>query len=280
MEPLEQLNQATDRIKAGNLSYRIDSQGIVQLRELEELARSFNSMAERLEALDQAKRDFLMMISHEIKNPMAALKEGLSLLTAPEKENRKLSPEAHKRCVSACQIASKRLEYMINNLLSLSRSETGMFKFDLTQQNFVLAVQSSVAEVRPLADKKGMQIQVSCPENIRISFDREAMVQALVNLLLNAIKYGSENSTIEVQVSAEPAHGVEVSVTNIGKVIAPSELTRVFDRFYRGQNSGSQQGMGIGLHVVKKVVEAHKGFVSALSEAGRTQMIVNLPGEL
>src|SRR6185437_3662871 len=120
-------------------------------------------------------------------------------------------------------------------------------------------VQSSVAEVRPIAEKKGIQIRVTSPESLVFSFNWEGMVQAFVNLLLNAIKYGTENSQIEVdvQTTENPDRFVQISVTNSGKEIAPAELSKVFDQFYRGKNSGKQQGMGIGLHVVKRVVEAH-----------------------
>ncbi len=128
---------------------------------------------------------------------------------------------------------------MINNLLSLSRSETGMFKFEVTQQNLDVAIQHPVTEVRPIADKKNIEIRVSCPENFRIAINQEAMVQALVNLLLNAIKYGSENSVIDVAVRVleDSRRPVELTVTNFGKEISSSELSKVFERFYRGQNS-------------------------------------------
>lgn len=273
VDPIEALNQATKRIRSGDFSFRVDYRGVT---ELQDLAVSFNSMAERLESLDQAEQNFLAMISHEIKNPIAALKEGLNLLASPEKS---LAVDVQKRCTSACLIASKRLEYMINNLLSLSRSEGGMFNYEFSRHNFETVVQSSVAEVRPIAEKKGIQFRVLCPDNLVFAFNLEGMVQAFVNLLLNAIKYGSENSTIDVVVrrADDPEQSVRISISNSGKEIAPAELTKIFDQFYRGKNSGKQQGMGIGLHVVKRVVEAHRGLVSALSESGRTEMVVKLP---
>jgi signal transduction histidine kinase len=273
MEPFLNLSRATTRIKCGDLSSRIESHGIT---ELQDLATSFNAMAERLESLDQAKRDFLALISHELKNPIAALKEGLGLLSSTEKS---LSAGAQKRCISACLIASKRLEYMINNLLNLSRAEAGMFDFEFAVHNVALAVKSSVEEVRPIAEKKNIQIRVISPNILEIPFNWEGMVQALVNLLLNAIKYGTGNSVIDVTVEEghAPDSFIQISVANAGKEIGAKEINKVFERFYRGENSSQQQGMGVGLHVVKQVVEAHKGVVSALSESGRTKMVIQLP---
>jgi signal transduction histidine kinase len=275
LEPLRNLSGATTRIKEGDLTVRMGSCGIA---ELQSLSSSFNSMAERLETLDQAKRDFLAMISHELKNPIAALKEGLSLLSS--KENA-LSENARNRCLSACLISSKRLEYMINNLLNSSKADSGLFEFEFAVHNVCKAVQRSVEEIRPLAEKKNIRIKVTGPEVLEFSFDWEGMIQALVNLLLNAIKYGDQNSEVEVKIIVQketaPGSFIQISVENAGQEIGKAELDRVFERFYRGENSARQQGMGVGLHVVKQVVEAHSGVISALSQSGRTQMVIQLP---
>jgi signal transduction histidine kinase len=272
MQPLRALEETTAKLREGQLSTRMSEQGVTELREL---AIDFNSMAERLEALDRAKNEFLAMISHEIKNPMAALKEGLGLLAASDE--RKLPPESQRRCVSACVIASKRLEFMINNLLNLSRSESGLFQYEFSRRDLCAAVQAAIDEVRPIAEKRSMSIRLQAPESLTASFHWDGIVQAFVNLLLNAIKYGSEGSSIEVAIRGADTEGIQVSVANSGKEIAPEELQNIFDRFYRGTNSLKQQGMGVGLHVVKRVIEAHRGAVSARSESGNTRMLIELP---
>ncbi len=311
IEPLGSLEKATAQIKSGDLHFRLPDQHGV--RELNELSRAFNSMAARLESLDRAKTEFLETISHEIKNPLAALKEGLSLLSHQDT----LSESARKKGFSACLIASKRVELMINNLLNLSREEKGLFDFDLSLKNLPSAIQTAIDEVRPMAEKKGMQIQLHAPSELRASFNWDGMVQVLENLFLNAIKYGQEGTLIEVEafstsrpiandlklenqlenkkemvildgelISAESAESrrtkvphVEVSVTNQGKNIALSETIKIFDRFYRGSNSSRQQGLGIGLHVVKQIIEAHHGTVKAFSDAGKTKFSFWIPGE-
>ncbi|HLD99516.1 MAG TPA: HAMP domain-containing sensor histidine kinase [Bdellovibrionota bacterium] len=273
IRPLRHLRDATTRIREGDLSCRMRAEGLTELREI---AQDFNSMAARLESLDQAKNEFLATISHEIRNPMAALKEGLNLLSS---EERKLSTESQKKCLSACLIASKRLEFMINNLLNLSKTGSGIFEADFSNRNLSSAIQTAVDEVRPLAEKKSIALRLVAPETVLAFFHWDGVVQAFVNLLLNAIKYGLEGSLIEVSVgvSESTGAGVQVDVTNSGVDIARDELSKIFDRFYRGANSVKQQGMGIGLHVVKKVVEAHRGDVNVSSESGKTIFRVRLP---
>jgi signal transduction histidine kinase len=239
-------------------------------------------MAERLEHLDSAKTEFLATISHEIKNPLAALKEGMNLLAS---QGDSMLPHARSKAFSACLIASKRLESMINNLLNPSRMEMGLFDFDLTPKDLTAAIQTAMDEVRPLAQKKGMAIEYSGGEGILAAFNWDGMVQVFENLLLNAIKYGNENTTIEIRAAlksrtiekAELPH-LELAVINDGRAIPEAELAQVFERFYRGANSKLQQGMGLGLHVVKRIVEAHHGGISAACEAGKTRFELWIPG--
>ena len=271
LSPLGLLNEATLKIKNGNLSHRLDSdRGVSELREV---SNQFNQMAKQLESLDNAKKEFLQTISHEIKNPLAALKEGLSLLST---QGESLTPQIRKRGFSACLIASKRVETMINNLLSLSRSEKGLFDFDLDFENMSSAIQTAIDEVRPLADKKGMQIQLRSSPTLEAAFNWNGIVQVFENLLLNAIKYGQENSIIEIEATTTEKD-IQVRVINSGKNITSSENGRIFERFYRASNSNSQQGLGIGLHVVKQIVEAHHGKVEASSELGRTRLSFWIP---
>jgi signal transduction histidine kinase len=280
LRPLKRLTRATDETSKGNLSYRIPAEGVgifkfVELTELSELIRSYNSMASRLEGLDRAKSEFLQTVSHEIKNPLTALKEGMHLL-ANQGEN--LNAMSRQKTFNACLIAAKRLELMINNLLRLSRGETDLYQLEIRLGCVNKAVQAAVDEVRPLFERKKMRIELDMPENTQAAFNWDGMVQVFVNLLLNAIKYGQEGSTIRIRLDVDSQ--IEISITNTGKTIAASELVRIFERFYRGSNSNQTQGLGIGLHVVKQIIRAHQGDVSASSSAGLTQLRLRIPAPL
>jgi signal transduction histidine kinase len=278
IRPLRLLTEATARVRGGDLAHRLPRvHGVAELRDL---ADSFNSMAARLESLDRAKGEFLATISHEIKNPLAALKEGLSLIVS---HGESLPVTSRAKAGAACLIASKRLETMINNLLSHSKMETGLYRFDFTPKNLAGAIQIALDEVRPLAERRGMQIHYVGPSELQASFNWDGMVQVFENLLMNAIKYGEPSTAIEITARAALAGGtpipqISVAVLNSGGTIADVDLGRVFERFYRGSNSGQQQGMGLGLHVVRKIIEAHRGAVTAESANGRTRFELRIPG--
>lgn len=289
VRPMNTLKDATQRVGSGELSCRISTHS--GLQELRDLARSFNSMAEKLQKLDQAKTEFLATISHEIKNPLAALKEGLNLLST---RNETLSPAARAKGFAACLIASKRLESMINNLLQNSRMEAGFFRQDMRFKDLHLAVQTAMDEVRPMAEKRQIRFEF-LPESqsMMATFSSDGMIQVFENLFLNAIKYGLENSVIDVKASrtrrpaqnkGEPIPQVLIEISNTGPTIDDSELKRIFERFYRGSNLGNPSsgtlipsGMGLGLHVVKTIIEAHHGEISVASAKGRTTFRIFLP---
>jgi signal transduction histidine kinase len=289
IKPLTALKDATQRVGSGELSCRISTGS--GLQELRDLSRSFNSMAEKLQRLDQAKTEFLATISHEIKNPLAALKEGLNLLST---HNEALSPAARTRGFAACLIASKRLESMINNLLQNSRMEAGFFRQDMRFKDLHVPLQTAMDEVRPMAEKRQIRFDFS-PESgsLMATFSSDGMTQVFENLFLNAIKYGAENSSIEIRASrtrrpvqnkGDPIPQILIEISNSGATIDESEFRRIFERFYRGSNLGTggsgahvPSGMGLGLHVVKTIIEAHHGEISVHSGKGRTTFRIHLP---
>jgi signal transduction histidine kinase len=275
IEPIRRVNDATFRIHSGDLTTRVSLKtGVAELRNT---ARSFNEMAEQLETLDQAKKDFLATISHEIKNPLAALKEGLGVLAY---HGESLSSESRAKGFSACLIASKRLETMINNLLRVSRGEAGWHQVDGTTRNLNQAIGMAIEEIRPLSEKKGMAVLLDAPEDLTAAFNWDGMIQVFENLLLNAVKYGQEKTPIQIHAArgSRPVMGrgesiphVEISVSNQGLAIPESERKRIFERFYRGSNAMANSGLGIGLHVVRRVIEAHHGEIVAECDGARTR---------
>jgi signal transduction histidine kinase len=200
-------------------------------------------------------------------------------------QGEQLLPHARSRAFSACVIAAKRLESMINNLLNQSRLENGLYDFNLTPKDLTTVIHTAIEEVRPLAQRKRMTIEYRGDAEILAAFNWDGMLQVLENLLLNAIKYGNEDSVIDVHASmkrrphekAELPH-LELAVINEGRPISETDLSQVFDRFFRGSNSSQQQGMGLGLHVVRRIVEAHHGGIRAASEEGKTRFALWIPG--
>jgi len=282
IRPVEALKEATQKIRGGDLSYRIPREtGESGAREFCELSASFNAMAEKLEQLDEAKSEFLTTISHEFKNPLAALKEGLALLST---RGEFLSAESRAKTFAACTIASKRLESMMMNLLCHSRMEKGLYQFDLSRKDFASVIRVAMDEIAPVAAKKSMTVSYRGLDSLLGAFNWDGMIQVMENLILNAIKYGREGTEIgiftEVRTDLDSVPIAEIRVLNIsdrGDQLAEADLESLFDRFYRGNNSAQKQGLGLGLHVVKRIVQAHLGSVSVDRMGDQTEFKIHIP---
>lgn len=276
LKPLECLKEAANRIRDGELSYRVEKFG--GFEELRSLRREFNAMAAKIEELDSMKSDFLSTVSHELKTPLTAIKEGLSLLT--EKQG-SLPVHVQSRTLEICTQSVKRLETMIQNLLNHARMESGFYSFDERTKNFVSVVESAIQGIRPIAERRKQVIELSVEtDNHLAAFSTEGITHAVENLLFNAVKYGDNAHPIRVRVSrldAKPVPQLEVRVTNHGKGLLPSELKQVFERFFRASNADGQKGVGLGLSVVRRIVEAHHGTVAAESNDGVTTFYFRIP---
>ncbi|MEW6057393.1 MAG: HAMP domain-containing sensor histidine kinase [Bdellovibrionota bacterium] len=276
LKPIESIKRAAKRIREGELSYRIENfRGVEELTSLRE---EFNTMAARLEELDRMKGDFVSTVSHELRTPLTALKEGLTLLSEKQQS---LPSNVSERTLEICNQATKRLEMMIQNLLNHAKMESGFYSFDERPKNLISVLEAAIHGVKPIAERRGMIIDLlSQSSKIDAAFSTEGITHVIENLLLNAIKYGDNMRPIVVEVKRHetvPVPQLEVSVTNHGRGLLPNELTQVFERFFRASNAQGQQGVGLGLSVVKRIIEAHHGTVSAESAEGVTVFRLKMP---
>lgn len=276
LKPLDAIKIAARRIREGELSYRIDR--FNGFAELGELRREFNAMAAKLEELDRMKSDFLSTVSHELRTPLTAVKEGLHFLI---ERHASMPTHVRDRTLEVCGQSTKRLETMIQNLLNHAKMESGFYSFDERPKDFLAVIETSVQGVKPIAERRGIAIEIKVSTGSHLaSFSTEGITHALENLLLNAIKYGDSAHPILVELSridANPVAQLEVRVTNHGKGLLPSELKLVFERFFRASNADGQKGVGLGLSVVKRIIEAHHGTVAAESEADVTTFWFRIP---
>jgi signal transduction histidine kinase len=142
-------------------------------------------------------------------------------------------------------------------------------------------VEAALQGVRPIADRRGMHIELRMQAKQPLAaFSTEGITHVLENLLFNAVKYGDASEPIVVEVKrlpGEPVAQLEVRVINRGKGLLPAELKQVFERFFRASNADGQKGVGLGLSVVKRIIEAHHGTVWAESEGGVTTFAFRIP---
>lgn len=227
--------------------------GILLIRSVIQEVRS----NEELTKLDQAKSEFISIASHQLRAPLTAIKGYISLLiegsfgAVPEKAREPL-----RRTFSSAQ----KLVSLVSDLLNLSRIESGKIKYEFGEVVLVDAINDAVKELETIAEKAGIGIEFF-PENsnIKIRGDKSKLHEVFINLLDNAIKY-SKGGAIKIE-SKGSSEKVLVSIADNGIGINPNEISKLFSKFGRTEESQKlrPEGMGIGLYFVKRIVEDHKG---------------------
>jgi two-component system sensor histidine kinase BaeS len=281
--PIRRLTGAARELSEGHLETRVAPPS--SSREMGELTTAFNSMAERVQASIEyirrdrdRSRDFLADVSHELKTPIAALRTFNELLDGQVKD-----PATQREFLEQSRQQIERLDWLAANLLELSKLESGLVLLDLRPDDLRAVVESAIQQAHAAADRKGVKIVSNLPDDpIRQPHDPQRMGQVIGNLLGNAIKFTPRGG--EVRVTLEPTtDGAELRVADTGVGIKAAELPYVFDRFYRGAQAHESRatGSGLGLSIVRSIVEMHSGRVAISSTPGKgTQVTVDLPREV
>jgi two-component system phosphate regulon sensor histidine kinase PhoR len=237
--------------------------------EVDELSAQFNVMADRLsgtlrmlEADRDRLREFVADVSHELRTPIAALRMYIEL-QSDDRVDEATRAEFLER--STEQIG--RLEWLSTNLLDLSRIDAGIFPLDIREGDVRDPIQAVVQALSEVAVERDIALESFVPaEPVELRFDRERIVQLLTNLIGNALKFTQRGGTVSVRLS-ETDTDVVIEVRDTGAGIPADELPRVFERFYRGTNTGDARasGSGLGLAIVRSIVEMHGGAIDVRS---------------
>ncbi|MGP1675205.1 MAG: HAMP domain-containing sensor histidine kinase [Candidatus Limnocylindrales bacterium] len=284
--PLRQLTDASRALAEGDLTRRVPA---AQLRagssELGELAVQFNAMADRVEESVEIirrdrdrSRDFLADVSHELRTPLAALRTFNQLLL----ETAGSDPAARAEFLESSAGQIERLDWLAQNLLELSKLDSGLVLLDLRPDDLRAAVESAVHQHDAVAARRGVDLALTMPDApIRIRHDPPRIGQVVANLVGNALKFTPRGGAVRVHV--EPTDdGARIDVTDTGVGIDPAELPHIFERFYRGSRSNEARGSGsgLGLAIVRSIVDMHGGNIEVESgaEAG-SRFTVLLPAD-
>ncbi|MBS0167928.1 MAG: HAMP domain-containing histidine kinase [Nitrospira sp.] len=266
LRPLRELQGHIKQIGQGNFGASIKIKAPAELRELVD---SVNWMGHKLQEIDDMKTEFLAHVSHELRTPMASIQEGTNLLL--DEIPGPLVPE-QRMTLRIMADSSKRLMHLIATILDLSKMEAGMMEYRFVPVDLHRIVDISINKIRLLADSKHVQLVLEpVGQRVWIKADASRLEQVLDNLLSNALKFSPEGGVVKVHMKPELQAGVlEVSVSDTGPGIAPEDLPHIFERFYQGRTKVRQAaGSGLGLALVKKVVEAHGGRIWIESEKGK-----------
>ncbi len=284
--PLRRLTVAAREVAAGERAQKVPTAlaetGSV---EMAELTRQFNSMAARItESMEiirrdrDRSRDFLADVSHELRTPIAALRTFNDLLREGADDDLAARDEFLES--SAQQI--DRLDWLAQNLLELSKLDSGLLQLDLRPDDLRAAVESAVQQAEAAARKRGVALSVVLPDRpLRIRHDPLRIGQVVSNLVGNALKFTPRGGTVTVTVSSVRT-GARITVADTGIGIDATEIPFIFDRFYRGARSNEARGSGsgLGLAIVRSIVDMHGGRISVESRLGKgTTFVVTLPAD-
>ncbi len=267
--PLRQLSRDIRNITSENLDVRLDPTTVPI--ELEELVTSFNSALSRFEAEFERLTNFSADLAHEFRTPITNLTTQTQVALSSSR-----SSEEYQEVLYSSLEEYERLSRMIGDMLLLARTESGLFPLEPTAVKLRGTTLGLFEYFDAWAEER--QVKLSCDsKEIEIQADKLMLRRALSNLISNAIRCANQNSEVQVELK-QTSDQVMISVINQGQPIAESELARLFDRFYRADSARQYrgEGAGLGLAIVRSIVDAHGGSVSTESNAGNTRFIILL----
>ncbi|MBS4202063.1 HAMP domain-containing histidine kinase [Bacillus sp. FJAT-49732] len=269
VRPIKRLTKATRKIASGNYEFTLDSH---RSDEIGALAKDFERMAKSLKKLDEMRQEFVSNVSHEIQSPLTSIKGFTKAI-----RSKMVSEEEADHYLAIIEKETSRLSSLSKQLLMLSSLDKEVKA--VNKSSFRLDEQ--IREVVLLTEwewsKKSIKIELDLPELV-IKADKQLLFQVWMNLLTNSIKFTEEDGSIYINATVDEDIIVTVRDTGIG--ISEEELSQIFDRFYMGDKSRNRtkSGSGLGLSVVKKIVDLHEGSISVTSEIGSgTEFSVRLP---
>jgi heavy metal sensor kinase len=272
LAPVDSVTRLARRISAEDLSGRLDLS--LPNDELGRLARTFDEMIARLDAAFRRQRQFTGDASHELRTPLTALKGQVEVALA-----RPRSPEEYQAVLRVVNEEVDRLIHLVGSLLTLARADAG--EIGLAREPISLgdAVEGAVEQLEPMATQSGITLRLDAGPETTIEADESLLLQLLLNLIDNAIKYTPTGGDVRVGWGVERSAAF-VTVHDSGIGIAASDLPHIFERFYRVDKarSRSEGGTGLGLAISRWIVEAHGGEISATSQPDKgSTFTVRLP---
>lgn len=270
LRPLSQMAEITRQFAAGDFTRRV---AVSSRDEIGQLGLAFNRMADSLESLEGLRKRMVADVAHELRTPLTNLRgylEGLSDEVVPPSRS----------TFQMLQQEILRLVHLVEDLQQLAKADAAKAYLNRRPVSVQALLGQLLTLYRPQLEEKKTDVVIRiAPETDRVSADPDKLLQAIRNLVENAWKYSPPNGRIEIATARIP-DGIQVRFTNSGAPIAPQDLPFIFERFYRGDRSRSREGggAGVGLAIVKELINAHGGQVGAESRPGETCVWFTLPG--
>ncbi len=271
LRPINNLINKMNRLAAGDFKARLHFGNTLSAHPaFREISTSFNTMAEELENTEMLRNDFINNFSHEFKTPIVSIRGFAKLLSEGN-----LTEEQRSAYLHAIEEESVRLSAMATNVLSLSRLENQTILNDLSLFNLSEQLRGSILLLEGKWSQKKIVLSLEM-EEYEIEASEELLREVWINLLDNAVKFAPEGGAVELTVT-EDQETLCVTVSNTGQGIPPEKQDKIFNKFYQADDSHATAGNGVGLAIVRRIVELHHGTVSVRSQDGITAFSVILP---
>jgi signal transduction histidine kinase len=275
------LEAAATRMGGGDWSARAPEDG---RDEIARLAKAFNRMASELATRDEAlrtsdrlRRQLLADVSHELRTPLTAMRGFVETLLLPEQT---IDAERRARYLETVAAETVRLERIVGDLVDLARYESGVGSLAVQVFAIQRVFEHVIRRHERDAEARGVSFHVEVTEAAdQVVADPDRIEQAVGNLVANALRFVEEGGTIDLHATAAADECVEIAVVDSGPGIEPQHLAHVFERFYKADpaRTSGATGSGLGLSIVKAIVERHRGRIQVTSRPGRTAFVIRLP---
>ncbi len=270
IEPIERMSRTAQRISGSSLSERIELSGFDT--ELEGLGASLNTMLDRLGSAFEQQRQFTADASHEFRTPLSVMLASSELALSKPR-----TAEEYREQLVKCQRAATRMRELGDSMLTLARLDATT-SLEMQSVNMVALLEEAVESIRPLAEEKRQRVETDLQPS-QLDANRSMLRQAIDNVLSNAIKYNGPNGLVSVRCK-QAGELIEVEIEDNGIGIPEADIPKLFDRFYRVDESRSREagGTGLGLSIANQIILCHGGTIGVSSTVGKgTVFRISLP---
>ena len=260
--PVKRITQATERIMQGDLSVRIEPDPN-DAEQFGEIIAAINKMAQELSSVETLRTDFIANVSHEMKTPLAVMQNYGTLLQQPE-----LDEDTRIEYAKAVSDSARRLASMMTNILKLNRLENQQIYPQTTEYDLSEQLCQCLLQFENVWEKENIEIDTDIEDSVMVKADGELLSLVWNNLLSNAFKFTPSGGSVRVSLTTTDHHAI-ISVADTGCGMTPETGRHIFEKFYQGDTSHATRGNGLGLALVKRVIDIMQGTISVESAVGK-----------
>ncbi len=262
--PVQRITEAAEQMMRGDFSVRIEPiKGFDGGEKFHEIIHCFNQMAEELSGVETLRTDFVANVSHEMKTPLAVMQNFGTLLQTPD-----LSNEKRLEYAKGVTDGARRLASMMTNMLKLNRLENQQIYPKASQYDLSEQLCECLLQFEDVWERRNIEIDTELEDSVTITADQELLTLVWNNLLSNAFKFTEDGDSVSLKLKTTEHHAI-VTITDTGCGMSPEVGAHIFDKFYQGDTSHATEGNGLGLALVKRVIDIMQGEISVSSVPGQ-----------